>query len=118
MNKPTTQRFVASAILMSLGWLSFIWIHAFASAFLLAAWLVLMPREHLHRVVPRREILWAIFMLPACAAIVVASKILVPASAGRAVEGFFRHPAVVIPLWLICLWFGYRGWRRSIRNVA
>jgi hypothetical protein len=118
MNKASTQRFAVWAVLVSLGWLSFLWINGFGLLFFSAAWFVAMPREQLHRIVPRRELLWMACILVAFLAVVLASKILTPGSAERALDRFFSHPAVIIPLWLLCLWLGFRGWRRTIRNAA
>jgi hypothetical protein len=118
MNTPSTKRFVAWAVLVSLGWLSFLWIHGLAFLFFFPAWFVAMPREGLHRVVPRRELLWMACILLAFIAVVVASKFFTPASTDRALERFFTHPAVIITLWLLCLGLGFRGWRRRIHNVA
>jgi hypothetical protein len=118
MNTPSTKRFVTSAILMSLGWLSFLWMDTLPLLLFFSAWLVAVPHEQLHRVVPRRELLWMACVLVAFVAAIVASKILVPQSADRALERFFRHPAVIIPLWLLCLWLGFRGWRSRIHEVA
>jgi hypothetical protein len=69
MNKPSTQRFLISAILMSLGWLMFLWIPGISFLFFLPAWFVAMPREELHRVVPRRELLWMACVLGAFVAV-------------------------------------------------
>jgi len=77
-----------------------------------------MPGEQLHRVVPRREMLWMACILVAFIAAVLASKIFTPASADQALERFFSHPAVVITIWLLCLGLGFRGWRRRVRNAA
>ena len=118
MNAPSTKRFVIWAVVVSLGWLSFLWIAGFAGLFFFASWFVAMPQEALHRVVPRRELLWMTCVLIAFVAIAAALKIFVAASADSAADRFFRHPAVVISLWLLCLWIGYRGWRRRVHNAA
>ena len=118
MPKPSTQRFVVWAGLVSLGWLSLLWIDRFGLLFFFAAWFVAMPRERLHRVVPRRELLWIACILIAFVVVVVASKILTPASGDGAPERLFRHPTVIIILWLLCLGLGFRGWRRRIHNAA
>ncbi len=118
MNAPNTNRFVVWAVLFSLGWLSFFWIPRVAGLFFFAAWFIAMPREALHRIVPRRELLWMACVLIAFVAIAAALKIFVPASAGQAADRFLSHPAVVIPLWLLSLWLGYRGWRRRVHNAA
>ncbi len=118
MNKPSMQRFAAWTVLVSLGWFSFLWIARAAGLFFLAAWFVAMPREALHRVLPRRELLWMACVLLGFVAIVVALKIFVPSSSDRAADQFLRNPAIILPLWLLCLWLGYRGWRRRVHNVA
>jgi hypothetical protein len=118
MNTPSTKRFVVWAVLVSLGWLTFFWIHGLAFLFFFPAWFVAMPREELHRVVPRRELLWMACILVAFIVVLVASKIFTPASADHALERFFTHPAVIITLWLLCLGLGFRGWRRRIHNAA
>ena len=118
MNKPSTQRFVVWAVLVSLGWLTFFWIHGFAFLFFFPAWFVAMPREQLHAVVPRRELLWMACILVAFIVVLVAIKVFTPASADHALERFFSHPAVVITLWLLCLGLGFRGWRRRVHNAA
>ena len=113
MNKLSTRRFVISAILLSLGWFLILWNEPFASAFFLAAWFFVFPREQLHRVVRRRELLSLVFFLVAFIGVLIALKFLVPASGDRALERFLRHPAVVVPLWLLNLGLGYWVWRRT-----
>jgi hypothetical protein len=118
MNTPSTQRFAGWAVLVSLGWLSFLLFEGFAPLFFFAAWFVAMPRKELHRIVPQRELLWGACVLAAFIAVLIASKFLTPASAGRTLERFCRHPAVIIILWLLCLWLGFKGWRRRVDNGA
>jgi len=117
MNKLSTPRFVVSAILMSLGWWSLLWIDL-ACLFFFAAWFVVTPREQLHQAVSPRELLWIMLILVAFIALAVASKIFVPESADRALERIMKNPVVIIPLWLLCLWLAYRNWRRRGHNAA
>lgn len=117
MNKPNPKRFAAWTVLVSLGWLSFLWIDHIGGLFFLASYFVAMPRDELHRVVPRRELLSIIVVLIAFVVLSVALKLLTPASTDRALNHFFRHPAVIITLWLLCLWLGFRGWRRKVHQM-
>jgi predicted PurR-regulated permease PerM len=120
MDKPNTKRFALWAILVSLGWLSFLWIQAFGVMFLSLAGIftpiLTIPREQLQRVVPRPELWWIGAVSFAFVIAIVAAKILIPAVADQAAERFLRHPAVIIPLWLACLWLGYRGWRKQTQS--
>lgn len=108
-----SQRFAIWAVLMSLGWFSFLWVDAFGPMFFFAAWFVGMPREELRRVIPVRELVWMTCILAAFIVGAIASRIFIPSSAENTAAQIFRHPAVIAALWALCLWLGYRGWRRS-----
>ncbi len=120
MNLTNKQRFAAWAILVSLGWLTMMWIRGLAGIFFLSS-VIMIPREWLDRV-PQRKSLWMTRILVVfivAIVVIVAAKILVPASSSeRAVEQFLRQPAVIISLWLLSLGLGYRVWRKRIHNAA
>ena len=113
MSPGHTQRFAIWAVLVSLGWLSFLWINAFGLMFFFAAWFVGTPREELRRVIPARELVWTICILAAFIAGAVTFKIFIPAPAQNAAEKVFGHPALIAALWALYLWLGFRGWRRT-----
>jgi hypothetical protein len=114
-------RFVAWMTLMSIGFLSLIWTAGIAGLFFCAANLVFMFPRALRRDVrdvTRRELLMVFCVVIAFVITVAALKIFVPALAAHVAARFLRHPAVVISLWLICIWLGYKIWRRKIQNEA
>jgi len=114
MNEPSTKSFASWAVLVSLGWLSFFWINGAAGLFFMAAWFVVIPREQRHRVVPRREMIWIAGFLVAFVILCVLVKLFTPDSVSKSFERIIQHPAVIIAFWLLSLWLGFRGWRRSI----
>ncbi len=107
----STPKFAAWAVLVSLGFFCWMWTNFFTMFFFWLSWWVGMPREELHAVVPRREIWATAFALAIIVTAVIAWKTLVPAIARQTLDHVLGHPAVVIPLWLFCLWTGFRAWR-------
>ncbi|MCX6895665.1 MAG: hypothetical protein NTZ16_09255 [Verrucomicrobia bacterium] len=110
-------RFMIAAVLITGGFL--LQLSGLSGGGILMSMIVLFvtPRSEFIRPLPQREI-WSTFgLLAAFVAVCVAWKHLVSGSASEAIERFFRHPAVVVPLWLIMLWLLYRCWRRQKKDA-
>ena len=117
MKNIVTFRFVVAAMLVNFGCYG-----------LLAHWLgvgiffsmlpfVTMSRSEMTKPRPSRELLIFIVVVLAFVGVVIACKWLVPSSVAADIQGVMRHPAFVIPFWILLLWSLYRIYRRQ-KGVA
>ncbi|MBN9691832.1 MAG: hypothetical protein J0M24_16445 [Verrucomicrobia bacterium] len=106
-------RFAAAAVLVSIG--SFLLLAGFPGAvgsFCFATALA-KPRFEFHRPISGRELWVMIGGLAVFIPLIVACDRLVPASIGDSVARVIRHPAFVVPLWLLLLWGLRVRWQRQ-----
>jgi hypothetical protein len=72
-----------------------------------------MPRSELYDSVPRRELWTLLGVLVLFVAACVALKFLVPNSTAKSVERVFRHPVIVLPMWILMMWGLHRHWKQQ-----
>jgi hypothetical protein len=107
-------QFVVAAVLFSTGCIALLAGAPYAVSticFGLPA-VVLMGRAAATRPVPRRELLAAIAVLAALVVVVILLKSFVPDSVG---ERVVRHPAFVVPLWVLIMSGLFWRWQRERR---
>ena len=106
-------RFAVAAVLVSLGSILFMAGLPGAGASFCFATVLAKPRSEFHRPISGLE-LWAMIGgLAVFIPLIVACVRLVPASVGDSVARVVRHPAFVVPLWLLLLWELRRRWQRQ-----
>jgi hypothetical protein len=107
-------QFVVAGVLFSIGCVSLLAHGLFAIStvcFGLPA-VVLMGRAAATRPIPRRELLVGVVFLAVLAAAVIILKLFVSDSVG---ERAVRHPAFVVPLWVLLMSGLFWRWRRERR---
>jgi|SRR5690348_7198356 len=113
MKNSTEIRFGIAAFLITAGCLLLLLGFSNGGVLFALATVFFMPRSELTRPIPRRE-LWLTFgVLILLIALIVAAKFLIPKSAADMMERIIRHPAVVVPLWMLMLWGLFRHWQRQ-----
>jgi hypothetical protein len=106
-------RFSIAEMLISLGCLLLLTGFSGIGIFFGLAVLFYMPRSELNRPIPRTELWMSLGILAAFIAAVVACKFLVPVSIGTSIQRIIRHPAFVVPLWLLMLGGLYCHWQQQ-----
>ena len=76
----------------------------------------LTPRAELTRPIRRRELWWMFGVLFVLIMLVAAANCL-PSYPSESVGRVTRHPAVVLPLWLLMLWGIHGQWQRQRGKV-
>lgn len=107
-------QFVVAAVLFSIGCVALLAGAPYAIStvcFGLPA-VVLMGRAAVTRPIPRRELLVGIVFLAVLVAAVIILKLFVSDSVG---ERAVRHPAFVVPLWVLMMLGLFWRWRRERR---
>jgi hypothetical protein len=108
-----SSRFVIAAVLTSAGCLLLLSGSSHGGVLFGLATVFFMPRSELKRPISRRE-LWLTFgLLIALIVAIIAAKHFVTGSTSDVMERVIRHPAVVVPLWLLMLWGLLRHWQRQ-----
>jgi hypothetical protein len=97
-----------------------LWLHSkyniAAFPLLLSNWISMSPEER-RAPIGKWGVLGLISGL-AFMAIIVRLSIVSPQWFPKDPPKFLVHPAVVLPLWLVLVWFVYRNWRSEKRRVA
>jgi hypothetical protein len=76
-----------------------------------------MSRSEMRKPIPSREILTLSVFLIGFVALILACKFFIPSSTASAIERVIRHPAFVLPFWLLLLWSLHRIYRRQKGQV-
>ncbi len=85
--------------------------------------IIMTPAER-SRPLARRDFLLITIVLLAFVCIGLVIGRVIPKGQEEAVVRFMRHPAFVIPFWVLCVWMIYRRWRlpqaegQNERNAA
>ena len=110
-------RFVVAAMMVSLGCYALLAHWSGAGIFFSFLPILTMSRSEMTKPIPSRELLIFIIVVLAFVGVVIACKWLVPSSVAADIQSVMRHPAFVIPFWILLLWSLYRIYRRR-RGVA
>src|SRR5579863_7442358 len=113
MKNIVTFRFVVAAMLVSMGCYALLAHWAGAGIFFSFLPIVTMSRSEMTKPIPSRELLIFLGVVLAFVVVVIACKWLVPGPVAADIQGVMRHPAFVIPFWILLLWSLYRIYRRQ-----
>ncbi len=117
MKNAVTFRFVVAAMVASLGCYALLAHWTVVGMFFGCVPFATMSRSEMIKPIPSREFLIFIGVVLAFVIVVIASKWLVPNSVSTDIQSVIRHPAFVIPFWILLLWSLYRLYRKQ-KGVA
>lgn len=114
----TTKQFIAWAVLITLAFILLVTNQGrFAFLFIFPVQIanfVIMPSDDRKRPLTLRQLLLVLSGVAAMAAFIwwaVTHHTPESDARDRSFGVFIRHPGVAVPLWLLCLYLGYRRWR-------
>jgi hypothetical protein len=113
MKTSTGIRFAIAAIIGTLGCLGLLAHVTNAGICFALAFPFVVGRAELTRPIPRSERRLTIIGVSIFLAVVLTVPFLHMRSRSDAAQRIMGHPALVVPLWLMWLWFIYRAWQRE-----
>jgi hypothetical protein len=113
MKNIVTFRFVVAAMMVSLGCYALLAHWSGAGIFFSFLPILTMSRSEMTKPIPSRELLIFIVVVLTFVGVVIACKWFVPSSVAVDIQSVMRHPAFVLPFWILLLWSLYRIYRRQ-----